>query len=69
VISTPGITGVMRKVADEKRLVDRHVLVRMDGLARLALEHAIDQKEGIAMRQMLQNCLDIHCVQVVFSLM
>ena len=50
----------MREVAREERLVDRDVLERADRLARHALEHAIHQQEGIAMRQPAHHLVDVH---------
>ena len=43
----------VREVAVEERLVDRDVLERDDALALLQLQHAVDQQERIAVRQVL----------------
>ncbi len=51
-------------MADEVRLVDRHVLQRDDALAGYDLQHAVDHHEWIAVRQRLQYLLDIH--QLIF---
>ena len=48
-----------RKMAREKRLVDRHVLARQDAPLRLELQHPVDQQERLAMRQMLHDPLDV----------
>src|SRR5256712_7317848 len=48
------------KVALEKRLVQRHVLDGLDALPHVALEHAVDQQERIAMRQVTHDLVDIH---------
>jgi hypothetical protein len=58
-ISTPGITGRCRKVALEERLVDGDVLQRLDAHALLELEHAVDQQERVAVRQLLQDVVDV----------
>ena len=58
----------MREMTDEEGLVDGHVLVGMDGLPRLAIDYPVHQEEGIAMGQMLQDFVDIHCVQAVVSI-
>ena len=45
-------------MALEERLVDRHVLEPDDALPLLQLENAIDEQEGVTMRQDLQNVFD-----------
>src|SRR4029453_11347750 len=52
--------GPVREVANEKRLVDRHVLERLDALAFFDFEHAVHQQKGIAMRQLLEDLVDVH---------
>jgi hypothetical protein len=54
-ISTPGITGRCRKVTGEEGLVDGDVLQRLDALVLLELEHAVDQQDRIAVRQLLED--------------
>src|SRR6478609_5770867 len=49
----------VREVADEERLVDGDVLQRLDGLA-VHLQHAVDEQERIAVRQLLQDLMDVH---------
>ena len=46
------------KMPLEERLVDRDVLDADDPLLRLDLEHAIDEQEGIAVRQHLHDLFD-----------
>ena len=43
----------------EKRLIDRHVLDPDGGLVAIHVVHAIDQQEGIAVRQQLEKARDI----------
>ena len=57
--STPGHHGPAREVAAEERLVDGDVLERDDPLARLDLQHPVDQQERIAVRQHRQDPLDV----------
>ncbi len=38
----------------------RDVLQRADALARLELEHAVDQQDRVAVRQALQDLVDVH---------
>ena len=42
------------------RLVHRHVLQRDDALARLDLLHAVDHQERVALRQVLEDLVDVH---------
>ena len=49
-----------REVAHEERLVDRDVLQRDDALARHELEHAVDEDDRIAVRQLPHDLLDVH---------
>ncbi len=58
-ISTPGMTGVFREVALEERLVDRHALDADDGLALAVFLGAVDQQEGIAVRDPFQDLGDV----------
>jgi hypothetical protein len=48
------------EVAGKKRLIDRHVFERFDALAFFNFQHAIHQQDGITVRQLLQNLVDIH---------
>jgi hypothetical protein len=50
----------MRKVPWKEMFIERHILQRANGLARNALVHAIDQEEGIAVRQPPQHFVDVH---------
>jgi hypothetical protein len=59
---------MMRKVTDKKWFIDCHVLVGMDGLAELEIEHPVDQEKGITVRQMFEDFVNIHCVQDLFSI-
>ena len=52
--------GPSRPVSLEERLVDAHVLDRHQRLAALDLEHAVDHREGIAVRNDLHDALDIN---------
>ena len=47
------------KMSAEKLLVDRHVLDGDDAFFALQLEHAVDQQERIAVRQDLQDVVDV----------
>jgi hypothetical protein len=46
-------------VALEKRLVDGDILDGDQAFSRLELDNAIDQQEGVAMRQEFQDLLDV----------
>ena len=48
------------EMALEERFVDGNVLDGDDTLAGLQLDHAVDQEEGVAMRQQLLNLLHVH---------
>src|SRR5204863_9095447 len=50
----------VREVTGKERLVRRDVLHRDDALARLALLHPVDHDEGIALRQVREDCVDVH---------
>src|SRR6185369_4955773 len=52
--------GPVRKMADKERLVDRDVFQRPDSLARVDGQHAVHQQEWIAVRQQLQDFVDVH---------
>ena len=56
---TPGITGRCGKCPVKVRLVERHVLQRVNVLAGHAFQHAIHQQEGIPMRQLPHDRFDI----------
>ena len=47
-------------MAAEKGLVIGHVFKRLDALALLDLEHAIDQQYRVTMRQLPQDLVNIH---------
>ena len=47
------------KVSDKKRFIDGYVLDRDDALFALQFDHAIDQQQRIAMRQNLQNIVNV----------
>src|SRR5690606_31972394 len=53
------------EVTREVRLVHRDVLERTDGLACLALEHAVHEQERIAVRQTPHHFVDIHRQELV----
>jgi hypothetical protein len=42
------------------RLIDRNVLEPHDSLPQFQFQDAIDEEEGIAMREELLNLVDIH---------
>jgi methylaspartate ammonia-lyase len=50
----------VREVPVEERLVDRDVLQRLDAHVLLELEHAVDEQERIAVRQLLDDLVDVH---------
>jgi len=56
---------MMREMALKKRLVDGDVLVGVNGLADLDFEHAIHQQKGIAVREMLENLMNIHLISLL----
>src|SRR6478735_8639610 len=49
----------VREVADEVRLVDGDVLQRLDGLG-VHRQHPVDQQDRVAVRQLLQDLMDVH---------
>ena len=51
----------------KKRLVDGDVLQGGDAFTRHQIEHAIDQENGIAVRQIVQYLVDVHRRHVFFS--
>src|SRR5437667_6523822 len=51
---------IIREVALKERLVDGDVLDRLDGFARHAFEHSVNQKAKIPMRQGLHDLVDVH---------
>jgi hypothetical protein len=51
---------MMRKVSCKKRFVDRYILERGETLSRFESENAIDEEQGVTMRKVLQNFIDIH---------
>jgi hypothetical protein len=51
---------VVREMAGEVRLVESDVLVGMDRLAEFHRHHTVHQEEGVAVRQVLHDILDIH---------
>ncbi len=57
---TPGIVGPAGEMAREEWLVDGHVLDRVDALAGHALDHAVDEQERVAVRQLREHRLDVH---------
>src|SRR3954469_561250 len=50
----------VREVAHEVRFVDRDVLQRPNGLAGVDGKHAVHQQERVAVRQFLQDLVDVH---------
>src|ERR1700722_18860741 len=58
-ISTPGMIGSPGKCPAKNGSVKGHVLDGDDPVLPLQIEHAIDQQKRIAMRQNLQNVVDI----------
>src|SRR5712691_2857659 len=63
----PGHDRLVREMAGKERLVDGDVLDREEPLARLAFEHPIHQKHGIAVRQVLQDLADVHRLPLFLS--
>src|SRR5690606_17073309 len=55
----PGHHRAVREVAGEERLVGADVLVAEHALARLGLDHAVDQQERVAVRQHLADARDV----------
>src|SRR5690606_38045519 len=55
-----GHDRMMREVTGEERFGHRHVLQRHHALALLHLDHPVDQQEGIAMREILEDFVDVH---------
>src|SRR6185437_11559804 len=51
---------VVREVPREERLVHRHVLDRDEALVLLVLDHAVDQQERVAVREILLDLLNGH---------
>ena len=58
-ISTPGITGILREVALEERLVDGDVLDADAALVAVHVVDAVEHQEGIAVRQQLEDADDV----------
>jgi hypothetical protein len=58
----------MREVTRKKRFVDAHVLVGVDGFSGLTRKHPVDQQEGVAMWQMPDDLVYVHCIQDVFPI-
>jgi hypothetical protein len=56
----------MRKVTDEIRLIDGDVLQRLDRLAGIDGQHTIHQEDGVAVRQLLQDLVNVHGVRFSF---
>ena len=54
-------------MAEEVRLVRRDVLDRLDPLAVLELDDAIDHQERIAVRQLLEDLVDVERHVCFFS--
>src|SRR3990167_4997372 len=52
----------VRKVAHEERLVDGDVFQRLDAQVLLELEHTIDQQDRIAVRQQLEDAVNVEHV-------
>ena len=59
---------VLGEVTVEERLVDADILVGANGLAfDIQLGNAIHQQEGIAVRQVFANLVDVHHVRKAFT--
>jgi len=56
----PWHDGMMRKVSCKKRFVDRYILERGETLSRFESENAIDEEQGVTVRKVFQNFMDIH---------
>ena len=48
----------------EMGLIDRHVFKRLDPHTFFNLQHTINQQDRIAVRQLLEDLVDVHHVQI-----
>jgi hypothetical protein len=58
-ISTPGMTGLCGKWPGKEGLVDGHILEAHGTLAELDLDDPIHKQEGISMRDVLLDFVDV----------
>src|SRR5499426_622725 len=57
----PGHDWAVREMARKERLVDGDVLEREDALSGFAFDHTVDQEEGVTVREVIEDLLDVHC--------
>ncbi|MOA20443.1 hypothetical protein D3C78_1408860 [compost metagenome] len=58
--------GTAGEMSLEIRLIERDVLDGLDALVALKFQHLVYQQKRVAVRQLLENCVDIHhCVPIL----